>query len=148
MLALIAFCILFLACATAASGTAKLIMILIAPGELLERWQRVLAGIEPLKGDRYCALRIFWYKRLGGCTICLRQFIAELSFIVFCLLYCSQGSFPTGAIDNIPLRWVLNVLLFIGYFGTTLQIGEWLEHRPGDTGEPEENIIETRYRNN
>jgi hypothetical protein len=148
MLALIAFCVLFIACAIAASGTAKLIMFLISPGELLERWQQILSRIYPANGDRYYALRIFWYKRLGGCAICLRQVIAELSFIVFCLLYCNYGAFPTEAIDTMLLRWLLNIIVFIGYCGTTLQIGEWLDHRPGNTTASEENIIETRYRNN
>lgn len=146
MLALIAFCILFLVSAIAASGTAKLIMILIEPGELLGGWQKKLKLIEPEKGERHYHLKDFWYRRLGGCVLCMRQFISELSFIMFCILYNIYGTFPTAYIDNIFLRWLLNVVLFIGYCGSTLQIGQWLEHKKRASSEAE-NIIETRYRN-
>ena len=147
MLALIAFCILFIVSATAASGTAKLIMILIEPGESLGRWQKQLKLLEPQKGVKHYFIREFWYKRLGGCVICMRQFIAELSFIFLCAMYSIYGTFPTGYVDNIILRWLLNVVLFISYCGTTLQIGQWLEYKQPRTSDPE-NIIETRYRNN
>jgi hypothetical protein len=146
MLALIAFCILFLVSAIAASGTAKLIMILIEPGELFGVWQKKLKLIEPEKGEKNYHLKDFWYRRLGGCTVCMRQFIAEISFVMFCILYNIYGTFPTSYIDNILLRWLLNILLFIGYCGSTLQIGQWLEHKKQSAPEPE-NIIETRYRN-
>ena len=148
MLALIAFCILFLVCAIAASGTARLIMIVIQPGEIFGGWQRVLQQIEPETGDRQYHFREFWYKRLGGCVICLRQFVAELSFIVFYVLYSIYGIFPTELIDITLLRWLMNVLLFIGYCGITLQIGQWLEHETKPASQEEEKIIETRYRNN
>lgn len=146
MLALIAFCILFLVSAIAASGTSKLIMILIEPGELLGSWQKRLKQIEPEKGDKNYHLKEFWYKRLGGCVICMRQFISEISFVMFCIIYSIYGTFPTTYIDNIFLRWLLNVVLFIGYCGSTLQIGQWLEYKQPKPEEPE-NIIETRYRN-
>ena len=148
MLALIAFCILFLLCAIAAGGTAKLIMIIIQPGEILGAWQNVLRKIEPGKGDKHSFFREFWYKRLGGCVLCLRQFIAELSFIIFCVLYGIYGTFPTELVDIALLRWLLNVVLFIGYCGITLQLGQWLEYERRPTQHDEEKIIETRYRNN
>lgn len=146
MIALIAFCILFFLCAVVASGTAKLIYITIQHDQIFSGWQKVLYKIEPEKGDRLYFLRDFWYKRLGGCIVCMRQFIAELSFIVLCILYNFYGTFPTEHIDNLPLRWLLNCVLFIGFCGTTLQIGQWLEYekREADNNEP---IVETRYRN-
>ena len=146
MLALIAFSVLFVLGSLAASGTAKLIMTLISPGELLGSWQAVLSRIEPQKGDRLFFLREFWYKRLGGCAICLRQFVAELSFIVLCLLFCAYSDFPSSVIDNFLLRWMVNIALFTGYCGLTLQIGQWFEER--NEKKEEEKIIETRYRNN
>lgn len=146
MLALIAFCILFLVSAVAASGTAKLIMILIDPGELFGSWNKKLRLIEPEKGDKHYVWRDFWYRRLGGCAICMRQFISEISFIIFCIFYNIYGTFPTSHIDNLLLRWILNIVLFIGYCGSTLQIGQWLEYKKPQSTEPE-NIIETRYRN-
>jgi hypothetical protein len=147
MLALIAFCLLFLVSATAASGTAKLTLMLIEPGELLGSWQKLLKQIEPQKGVKGYFIREFWYKRLGGCVVCTRQFVAELSFIIFYVMYSIYGTFPTAYLDNILLKWLLNVVLFIAYCGTTLQIGQWLEYKRYRTNEPE-NIIETRYRNN
>jgi len=147
MLDLIAFCILFLMCSTSASGAAKLIYITIQDGELFGKWQRVIAKIEPEKGDKNYFIREFWYKRFGGCIICMRQFIAELSFFFFCVMYSCYGTFPTLYIDNPFLRWLLNIMMFVGYCGSTLQIGQWLEYEKRQADNEEEKVIETRYRN-
>ena len=148
MLGLITFCILFLFSAFAACGTARLVMMLIAPGELFGDWQRVLSRIEPMTGDRHFFIREFWYKRLGGCTICLRQFIAELSFVLLFLVSDSYGIFPAEHLRPFLLKWLVNSAVFVGYCGTVLQIGEWLECKNKRSHEPEENIIETIYQKN
>jgi lipid-A-disaccharide synthase-like uncharacterized protein len=148
MLELIAFCILLFCGAVAASGTAGLVMILISPGELLESWQRVLIKIEPERGSKCYALRLFWYKRLGGCSLCLKQFIAELSFVAVCIIYSSLGDFPTAFIEPAWLRWLLNVTVFIGYSGLCMQTDRWLSTKCNVAEQQEEKIIETRYRNN
>jgi hypothetical protein len=147
MLALITFCILFFFSAFAASGAAKLIMTLTAPGQLFSRWQKILNRLEPREGQQHFFLREFWYKRLGGCDICLRQFIAELSFVLLCVLYTSYCPFPTTEVDILPLRWLINAALFVGYCGTVLQIGQWMECK-SERKNAEENIIETIYRKN
>lgn len=144
---LIAFCLLFVVLAFAASGTAQLVNLLISPSQMLERWQSVLMKIEPRRGERYFFLREFWYKRLGGCRLCMRQFVAETYFIVLCVISNSYDIYPGAYIDMWLLRWMVNILLFTGYSGSVLQIAQMLEPRQESRSE-EEHIIETRYRNN
>lgn len=139
MLGLIAFCFFWFTCAFAAAGATKLFIFLIQPGQLFQGWNKVLMLLEPVKGERHYWSKVLLSKRLGDCYVCTQQFVAEISFLVFVVLF---NSWPTEAIDVIWLKWLVNILIFAGYCGTVMAIGVLINPVP-KTQTNNETIIES-----
>lgn len=145
MNALLTFCVLFITCAFSAAAAGKLIYFLIQPGELFGKWQFTLLRLEQRSK--------FLYKRLGGCIICTRQLLADISFIVFCVIYSQYFKWPAHSIYVHDfwfslLLWVLlDFFIYVSYASIVLTFGSMVDNKPGTTPTiekeyPHEEIIE------
>lgn len=146
---LLTFIIAYAILAAAAAGGARVIWVAIQPGELFDGWQYVLRKIEPKSK--------FWYKSLGGCVVCMRQRLAELSFAVFVALIVGffgmwppHTAAPNLGILTPVIRGAINVILAVNFCGFVLMIGEWTEKKKGEAPRkieeqyPNEKIIRNR----
>lgn len=115
---LIIFFLPLLILSLATAGLGKLIMVVIAPGEIFGGWQRVLSKIK----------NEFWYKSLGGCATCTRQRVAEIVFAGFVLMW--NEMFGAWFYHLFPL-W-LNIVLSIGTYllfcGLVIYFGSMIEY--------------------
>lgn len=132
LFACLAFSAFFSAC------VAKLVYTVTQKGEIFGGWQNVLDKIHP-KGKR-SFFREFWYKRLGGCLTCMRQFIAEISFFVFVQMWHIYDALPTFYAGSHFIAWLLNVLIFIVYCAVALTLGQLVEYEKREAQMAEEFI--------
>lgn len=131
-----------------AASAAHLLYFCIQKGEIFGGWQKVLMKIHPKDKKRNAFAREFFYKRMGGCDICFRQTIAELSFIAFIALWTSYAVFPTTNVESIVLRWFCNICLFVAYSGISLTVGQSMEKKEEKPHRIEEEIIRVKPRTN
>ena len=115
---LLTFFICFLILSLAVAGFAKLVMVVIQPGELFGGWQRVLGKI---KND-------FWYKSLGGCSTCTRQRIAEITFTCFVLLWNYHFDHFVFYLCPLWLKVVLGTGSYLLFCGLVMYFGALIEY--------------------
>lgn len=126
---MLTYIILYFTSIIASVSVAKMFFILIAPGELLQGWNKVLMKIEPIEGQRNFLFREIIYKRIGGCMICTRDQFAWLGFAVLCILtYYSPAENPASYIPYEWLKWIVYAVMFFAHNAIVLTLGQMIEY--------------------
>lgn len=135
MVPYITYCILFCISAVAAAGIAKLFTVLIKPGELLGGWipwldwNKVLSRLDVKPGTKWYYPLSFLHKRLGGCITCTRQLFADLSFLwLSAVTWYAPVECPVSDVPVLWLRMICYFMLYCGFSGIVLLVGQWLEY--------------------
>jgi hypothetical protein len=119
----------FLVLAFAAAGFHRLFMIMISKDAIFGRWQNVLSRLErKSRSDKAKFFYDFWYKSLGGCDVCSRQRIAEMTYLGFLALLLGKGYWITDGMNTI-LSVVLNIWLYVLFCGLVMYAGKILDKK-------------------
>lgn len=113
----------FLVLAVAAAGFHRLLMIMIGKDGIFGKWQDFLSWLERRSRTKRPKFTYdFWYKSLGGCDVCSRQRVAEITYLVFIFLFKSHGHWITEGFGSIALNISLYLLYGYGVIGSLSSI--------------------------
>jgi hypothetical protein len=112
------FFICYIILALSVAGFGKLVMVVIAPGEIFGRWQKVLAKVR----------NEFWYKSLGGCATCTRQRLAELTFTGFAFFWNYQFNHFVFYLCPLWLKVFLCIGVYLLFCGLVIYFGSIIEY--------------------
>lgn len=118
MYELLTYFVCYLILSLAVAGLGKLVSMVIQPGEIFGGWQKVLRKIKSK----------FWYNSGGGCPTCIRQRIAELTWIALLLLWKYQFGHSVFYLCPVWLDVILHVGSYLLFCGLAIYFGSLIEY--------------------